>query len=118
MISFGLEKHVSEEACRHSSQEVHLIRNTFLSVLGSGVKLVAGVTEAHWVLFKICQKGERHEHSILNDVVRVEFQDRYLRTRMPRFASHSRTLSLLGNGASGVSPTVTPNFQSGGQMAI
>jgi hypothetical protein len=42
----------------------------------------------------------------------------YWRTRIPAVSSKRSTLSDLGNGASSTSPTLTPYFQSGGQMAM
>ena len=42
----------------------------------------------------------------------------YWRTRIPDVSSKRSTLSDLGNGASSTSPTLTPYFQSGGQMAM
>ena len=42
---------------------------------------------------------------------------RYL-IRIPAVSSKRSTLSDLGNGASSTSPTLTPYFQSGGQIAM
>ena len=40
------------------------------------------------------------------------------RTRIPSFASQCNGLAALASGLSGTSPTETPYFQSGGQMAM